>query len=323
MNMAERKILLVDDDECVQSLIKRALASPSCQILSALNGVEAIPMAQSEKPDLIILDIFMPTMDGKETIKELRRDHKTQMIPIMMLTGSGELVDKIVGFELGADDYVTKPFEMEELRARVQSMCRRNNRDLSANPLTRLPGNSMIEEHVTRRIREKKPFAFFYIDIDNFKAYNDVYGYTKGDHVIQETAAILLDVLKNMGQPDDFLGHIGGDDFVLITRPESAESLAMAIKDEFDRQAPSYYSLEDRAKGYVSTQDRLGIERRFPLITLTIAIATTEKRNLCHYGKAVDIVSEIKRFLKTMPERKGSAYLIDRRSDLVPTEQQR
>jgi len=310
-----KKILIADDDEAVQTLVQRAFASSSVQVLSALNGVDAIRIAQEESPDLIILDVCMPCMDGKEVIKELRRNRQTQMIPVVMLTGSGLLADKIIGLELGADDYVTKPFDMDELRVRVKSVFRRNTRDLFANPLTRLPGNPAIEDAVAERVCTKKPFAFFYIDIDNFKAFNDAYGYAKGDKVIQDTASILLEMLKTMGRPDDLLGHIGGDDFVIVTQPQSAVSLAMAITSEFDRQAPSHYSVEDQAKGYITTKDRLGIERQFPLITLSIAIATTEKRDLSHYAKVVDIASEIKRHLKTLPERKGSIYLIDRRGD--------
>jgi diguanylate cyclase (GGDEF)-like protein len=313
-----RKILVVDDDENVQILIKRAFLDTEVDIHSALNSKKAVQLAQEEIPDLIILDICMPEMDGKEVLKELRRNRVTQMIPVMMLTGSGMLVDKIVGFELGADDYVTKPFEMDELRIRVQSLFRRTARDLSANPLTRLPGNPAIENAVAERIRLNSPFAFFYIDIDNFKAFNDVYGYPKGDVVIQETAAILVDILKSLGKPDDFLGHVGGDDFAVITHPSVANSTASAIAHEFDRQTPLYYTEEDKTNGYITAKNRLGIERRFPLMTISIAIATTENRSLTHYAKVVDIVSEIKRYLKSNPDRHGSLYLIDRRSDSPP-----
>lgn len=313
MTTTGKKILIVDDDEAVQILVRRALKPLAVEVFSALDGRLAVEMAEQEKPDLIILDVCMPLMDGKDVIKELRRNRATQMIPIMMVTGSGMLVDKIVGFELGADDYVTKPFEVEELRARVQSVFRRNKRDLSANPLTRLPGNPAAEDFISERIQRKAPFSFFYIDIDNFKAFNDAYGYAKGDQVIQETATILADMLKAMGRPDDFLGHIGGDDFVLVTHPDLAESLAVAITGEFDRLAPVYYGLEERARGYVTSRDRRGVARKFPIITLSIAIATTAKRNFERYAEVVDVAAEIKRHLKSR-DKKGSAYMIDGRN---------
>lgn len=309
-----KKILIVDDDRQVQTLIKRALAPHDYRLSSAFNGHDAIRLAEEEKPDLIILDIFMPEKDGLEVAKDLRRNQQTQMIPIMMLTGSGQLVDKIVGFELGADDYVTKPFESEELRVRVQSMFRRNSRDLSANPLTRLPGSPVIEEFVSRLIQEGKPFSFFYIDIDNFKAFNDVYGYDKGDQVIQETAAILLGALKSVGTRRDLLGHIGGDDFVIVADPQFTESVAIAIVKEFDRRIPSFYSLEDQSKGTIVTEDRLGRKLNFPLMTLSIAIASNANRPITHYAQVSDIVGEIKRYLKSLKDRKGSVYLKDRRN---------
>lgn len=319
-----RKILVADDDETVQMLLKRALESASDQLLSADNGIDTLRLALEESPDLIILDIFMPSMDGKDVLKALRRNRHTQLIPVIMLTGSGILADKLVGFELGADDYVTKPFEMDELRARVNSMLRRSNRDISANPLTRLPGSPAVQGFVSGKIRRRESFAFFYIDIDHFKVFNDVYGYAEGDRVIQDTASILLDMLKSVGRPNDFLGHIGGDDFVIVTDPACAESLAMAIAREFDRQVSSYYAAEDLVRGPVISKDRQGVERLVPLMTLSIAAATTETRNFSHYGKVVDIASEIKRYLKNLPASMRSLYLIDRRSDptITPETQQ-
>ncbi|MBI4397361.1 MAG: response regulator [Elusimicrobia bacterium] len=310
-----KKILVADDEEVVQSFLKRVLNSPNCRVLCALNGAEALRLAEEEKPDLILLDVGMPGKNGHDVLKGLRRNIHTQTIPVILVTGRGELKDKVAGFELGADDYITKPFEIQELTVRVESLMRRSKRDLTANPLTRLPGSPAIEEEVNNRIRRGVPFAFHYIDIDHFKAFNDLYGYAKGDLVIQELATLLMDVAGAMKTPDHFVGHVGGDDFVLIAEPATVDAMAKEISTQFDLKAPAYYSPEDRARGFILTNDRLGRTHQFPLMSLSIAVVTNEKRLLNHYAKVVDIAFEIKRFLKGRSEQGKSVYLKDRRSD--------
>jgi len=311
----KKQILIVDDEKSIQAVLQRALATPSLSISSAFNGEEAISSVQARKPDLILLDIRMPGKDGREVLKELRGNIETRMIPIIILTGKGELMDKIMGFELGADDYITKPFEIKEIKARLESILRRNNRDISANPLTRLPGSPSIEEEVYHRIREAIPFAFLYVDIDQFKAFNDAYGYARGDQVIRKTAEIILKALKYRGNPGDFVGHIGGDDFVVISQPSKGEKIAEDITTHFDNTIPEFYSLEDRTRGYILTRNRLGQEQRFPLMTVTVSITSTEVRCLNHYAKVVDIAARIKRYAKLRKGNHGSLYMVDRRND--------
>jgi diguanylate cyclase (GGDEF)-like protein len=314
----DMKILIADDDTSFHEMIKRALAPHSYQFTSAFDGADAVRLALIEKPDLILLDVDMPKKNGREVLRDLRSNIQTRTIPVIMLTVRSSLADRVDGLDLGADDYLGKPFQVEELRARVASSFRRSQRDLSANPLTRLPGGPAIEEDVNRRIRGQLPFGFFYVDIDHFKAFNDAYGYTEGDRVIMETAGFLSEVLKERGSAQDFLGHIGGDDFALITEPQLAEAIAAEIVEKFDSKAPGYYTSEDRKRGKIKTQDRLGHDQWFPLISLSIAIATTERRILNHYAKVVEITSEIKRYLKSSPNRKGSIYLKDRWTDKSP-----
>lgn len=312
------KILVADDEEVIQTVIKRALEDPAYQMLSAHDGLETLELAQKETPALVLLDVNMPIMSGREVLRALRRNIQTQAIPVIVVSGCAEAHERISGLELGADDYITKPFEVGELKARVDSMLRRHRRDLSANPLTRLPGSPVIEEEVNKRIRENADFAFFYVDIDNFKAYNDVYGYSQGDRVIQHTAGLLLESLKDGVGYGDFLGHIGGDDFVVITRPASATDVAKTIAEKFDAELFQFYKQEDLDRGHLSAKDRLGHERKFPLMTLSIAITATGLRRLDHYGRVVDIVTEIKKFLKSQPREKGSRFLVDRRRDDAP-----
>lgn len=311
----KRKLLVVDDDEGIQKIIKRTLASGPYEIFCANDGVEAIRMAFDLKPDLVLMDVDMPRMDGRRALRELRATPQTSMIPIILLTSHGDLSEKVSGLEVGADDYITKPFEVLELTARVEGILRRNSRALWANPLTLLPGGPTIEEEVNRRIREKHHFAFLYLDIDNFKAFNDAYGYANGDKIIKDVANLLLETARSVGQGKAFVGHVGGDDFVMVVEPGYAEAMAKQIAECFDQKIPLYYTPEDRDRGFIVAKNRQGQEQRFPVMTLTIAIVTNDNRNLEHYAKAVDIAAEIKRHLKTRNDRKGSAYLKDRRLD--------
>ena len=151
-----------------------------------------------------------------------------------MLTGKGDLADKVGGIDSGADDYIVKPFEPQELIARIRMIIRRAQRDLEANPLTRLPGNVSILNELQRKIDQNSIFAICYIDLDKFKSYNDKYGFEHGDEVIKETARILIRTKRELGNPDDFIGHIGGDDFVAITTPDKVDALCQKIIDDFD-----------------------------------------------------------------------------------------
>ncbi|MFA6093494.1 MAG: response regulator [Elusimicrobiota bacterium] len=308
------KILVADDDESVQRLLTRTFGETT-SVLCASDGEEAFRIAQTEELQLIVLDVEMPLKDGLKVLGELRKDPRLRGVPIIMLTGRGALKERVAGLDLGADDYVVKPFSPMELRARVESLLRRNRRDTSANPLTGLPGNPAIEEEVERRIASGKRYAFLYADLDNFKAYNDHYGYADGDAVIKETARVLMQSLREEGDAEDFLGHVGGDDFVVVCDASRAASIAKRAAELFDARAPFLYTPEDREKGCIETQDRQGRMHRFPLLAVSMGIVTNERRELAHYGRVVELASEMKRFVKSRAQTAGSAFAFDRRTD--------
>ncbi|MBI4679046.1 MAG: response regulator [Elusimicrobia bacterium] len=310
----DRTILLADDDETLRVIIRKALRD-KYRLLDAADGAEALRMTQRYLPDLVLLDVNMPQLTGEEVAKEIRANPRTRMIPIIMLTVNAELAHKLQGFESGADDYVIKPFDATELKARIEAVLRRNQEALSASPLTMLPGGAMIERETNGRIQNGETFAFIYIDIDHFKSFNDAYGYAEGDRVIRYAAQIVSKAVSALGGPRDFVGHVGGDDFVVIASPAKAEKLAERIASHFDQKAPLFYNPEDRLRGYVAAKDRQGREERFPIMSLSIAIATNEKRSLDRYAKVSETVSEIKRFLKSRSMGRGSSWLLDRRRD--------
>ncbi len=306
-----KKILVVDDDPNVGLLISAVLKKYNYSVTTLYQGEEVLEFLKDNKPDLILLDLRMPGIDGYALCKRIREAPGTRDIPVIILSGVSEVDAKVNTIELGADDFITKPFDVRELRARINRILKRKSSDTALNPLTRLPGNPAIEEEVLRRIAEEEQFAFCYIDADNFKAYNDVYGYAKGDEVIKRIALLLAEKAKAAAGDDYFVGHVGGDDFVLIARPDAAETAARAITGEFDRLIPGFYNETDRQRGYITTMDRKNKTRDFPLMSLTIAIVAPRTQR--HYAKIVESAAELKHYAKDLASRHGSIFVRDRR----------
>lgn len=305
--LSKRKILVVDDDDVARTLISGILETTLYyEIITAENGCEAIQAAIQENPDLIVLDIMMPNMNGFEVCKVLRADFATRYIPIIILSAKGGIDMRIEGLVIGADDYITKPFNHEELLARVEALLRRNELSLDANPLTRLPGNISIERELMKRLIGDQTFAVGYADLDNFKAFNDRYGFLKGDRVIFETGQMI----RNATRRTDFVGHVGGDDFMFITGPEKVDALCCQIIKTFDREIRKYYDEESLEQGYISSENRNGEVTRYPIVSISIAVVTNTKRTFTHFAEIGEIGAELKKYLKTLG---GSNYLVDRR----------
>lgn len=291
---APRTILVADDESSVRRVLTRLLGGPEYKVIAASDGLETLALASERNPSLILLDVNMPRGNGWEVLAELRRRPDTRMTPVIMLTSEGAVEDKVGSLELGADDYMTKPFAAPELRARVEGLLRRHSLALSANPLTGLPGNPAIEAEVSRRLQAKTPFAFFYIDIDRFKAFNDAHGFAEGDRLLLKTAALIRTSLGS-----GFVGHIGGDDFVAISGLEEAPHVAQRLAYLFDDCAADFARPEGRKP------------------SLSIGVVTSERREFASYGEVAAIASELKAYLKAETGRTLSRFAFDRRGRTV------
>ena len=304
------QILVVDDDRNLRKIIQANLELAGYSVRAVPTGADALRELDAEQPDLVVLDVMMPAMDGYEVARKIRSRPASAHVPIIMLTAKGEVGDKLAGFDAGADDYITKPFGPQELLARVRAKIMRVEMDASLSPLTRLPGNLAIESEVRRRIEEGAPFAVLYMDLDNFKAFNDVYGFTHGDEAIRLLASIAVDVIRRRGTTQDFVGHIGGDDFLVVTVPDRAEEISREIIADFDRGIRQLYRPQDLRQGFIETHDRRGALNRYAIMSLSIALVSSEQRPLADYAQIGETAAELKRYAKSIG---GSVYVKDKR----------
>ncbi len=307
--MANPKILTIDDDPDILDVLDITL-SEFYDVTQASNGEEGLKKVRECIPDVIVCDCMMPVMNGREFCKRLKQDSLLMHIPVIMLTGKGEVQDRIDGIEAGVDDYMIKPFDPSELLARIKMTVRRTMRSLDANALTHLPGNTTIMEELQRLIDSKKPFAVGYADLDKFKIYNDVYGFEKGDDVIKKTARILIKHIGEISNSKGFVGHIGGDDFVFIAEDAIVEDICTAVIKDFDECVPSFYNEEDNQKGYISGEDRQGNKKDFGLLSISIGIVSTEQQEINHVAQIAEIGAELKKYAKSFDQ---SSFVRDQR----------
>jgi len=308
--MFKLKVLVVDDDPDILDLVQTILEG-DYEVVLASNGTEALEKTKTHGANLLILDYNLPDMQGPQICKALRKDPLFIHTPILMLTGKGEIEDKVTGLESGVDDYMVKPFLPEELLARIRMLLRRSDINLDANPLSRLPGNTSINKELEERINSKEKFAVLFIDLDNFKALNDYYGFEKGDMVIKETARLIISVSQEKGTLNDFIGHVGGDDFVAITAEDKAEDIAKAIVNQFDKMAPNFFDEKDRLKGFIETKGRDNQIHKFGFPTISIGIVSNLNQEFSHIAQISSQGAEVKAYAKEFPESK---YILDRRS---------
>lgn len=268
-------ILVVEDEQLVVRLLKTALETKGYQTVNVLNGEDAMQFALRETPHLIILDIMLPGIDGYEVIRRLRNHPKSMHIPIIALSALGELADKVRAFELGVDDYITKPFYNEELLARVRTQLRRVQQNFLS-PLIGLPGGFQVELAIKYKLTTLEPWSILYLDLDNFKAFNDAYGFLAGNDMIRLVGHICQGAVYEYGNPDDFVGHVGGDDFIIVTTPDRTKKLCQQITTRYKEESTAFYQPQDLQRGSISGVDRKGRHYQFPLVSLSIGVVSNQ-----------------------------------------------
>jgi PAS domain S-box-containing protein len=302
------RILIADDDAAIRMICREVLARAGYNVREAEDGNQALVEAKRFRPDLMLLDVMMPDLDGFQTAQRFRSDSASSLTPVIFLSARGETADKVRAFRLGAEDYMVKPFDAAELVARVEKALERKNRELGASPTTQLPGAGAIETEIERRLSSPGDHAFCYLDLDNLKAFNDYYGYAKADGVIRQTGDLIREVIAREGTPADFIGHIAGDDFVFITRADLVDQVCIAISETFDRLVPLYYNRGDRERGYIEGKDRYGVQRKFPVMSVSLSAVTQRARRIQTFS---ELATEAARGKKVAKAVVGSSYVRD------------
>ena len=302
-------VLIVDDDPATCGALADRLAADGVSSASVHDGVTAIQTAITLRPQLIVLDLGLPELSGDQVFERLQADHRTRYTPVVFLTGSSQRDDKVRHLLAGGDDYVTKPFDLDELAARVQTALRRLRTLGGLNPLSGLPGNTAIYEEMTARLRAGERFACLYLDIDNFKSFNDRYGFTRGDTLIAELAEAIFGAVADAAD-DAFLGHIGGDDFVVLCRVEEAKALADEVVTRFAVRSRQLHDAGDIAAGGYEAPDRRGLRTRWGLSSVSVGIALSDARAFPTAAALAQAAAEMKTVAKRQSEGRVA---VDRR----------
>ncbi len=299
-------VLVVEDDEATRGALRALLGDAGYVCAEASDGERAVAAMREERFDLVVLDLGLPGMSGTDVHRHLRRDPRTRFLPIVFLTAHSDREVKLAELEAGAEDFITKPYDAEELLARVGAAVRRWSGMRAVNPLSGLPGNPTITEEIESRLAREETFTLLYVDIDRFKEFNDHYGFTRGDRVITMLAETLIDVAGDQR----FVGHIGGDDFVVLTRNDDAETLAAGITRRFDDAIRALYDPADRTRGWIEAHDRRGRLRHTPFATVSIGIVNVPPGRFDGATAAARAAAEVKEVAK---RQTGSAWAVDRR----------
>jgi PleD family two-component response regulator len=305
---ASGRVLVIEDERDVVELLTYNLEKAGYRVIAAGDGESGLALARERRPDLVLLDLMLPGIDGFSVCQALREDFRTHHTPILMLTARGETRDRVQGLRVGADDYLPKPFSLVELLARARALIRGAERGLDANPLTRLPGNRAIQDRLETLIGTGRPFAALYADIDRFKTYNDRFGTVQGDRLIRFTADLLADAVAASGSELRFVGHVGGDDFIIFCEPAWADRIGEAAVAAFDAKVSALVPPVGEDTGA-----RLGDARGAdgPAVpTLTVVGIVNESRHFVTPEQVSVSLAVLKRFAKGRAG--GSLVTVDR-----------
>lgn len=292
--MNNAKLLIVEDDLDISHMLKIFFRSQNYQVETALRGSDALEMTRHKLPHLIILDIMLPDMDGFEVCRTLRTHTRTSHVPIIFLTQKDERSDKLQGLELGADDYITKPFDIEELKLRVQRAIARSEQHSLTDPRSGLPSGRLIEDQL-RRIIRLDSWTFMDIRINHFDAFKDAYGFVAGDEVLRFTAMLLAEILDEYGTSQDFVGHVGGDNFIVITTEDAAAVVASRLQQRFNSEIQAHYSFLDREQGYITTLGSNGKDEQSPLMSLAIGSVSPSQFDFVDIREITELAAEVRR----------------------------
>ena len=272
--MGKARLLIVEDDIDIGNMLKIFFAGMDFEVDVAVRGSDALEKTKNVLPHLIVLDIMLPDIDGYEVCRNLRTNMRTSHIPVIFLTQKDERSDKLQGLELGADDYITKPFDIEELKLRVQ------NAILAASRQTQI---------------DSKGWALLDARVNEFEPFKDVYGFVAGDDVLRFTAMMIGEVVDEIGTTTDFIGHAGGDNFIIITREEKAPLLKARLKERFNKEVQTHYNFIDRQQGFVQAPAADGSTIQMPFMTISVGVVSPSGQSFADIREITELAAEARR----------------------------
>lgn len=292
--MGKARLLIVEDDFDISNMLKIYFSGQNYEVDVAPRGSVALEKTRAYLPHLIVLDIMLPDIDGFEVCRNLRTSTRTSHVPIIFLTQKDERSDKLQGLELGADDYITKPFDIEELKLRVQRAITRAEQQSLTDPRSGLPAGRMIEDQL-RQIIRRTDWALMDVRINNYDPFKEVYGFVAGDDVLRFTAMILGEVVDELGTIQDFIGHAGGDNFIIITTEQCAPAIRKRIKERFSEEVKSHYNFMDREQGFITSIAGNGQPVQTPLMTLSVGVVSPSQQQFSDIREITELAAEARR----------------------------
>lgn len=292
--MGKARLLIVEDDLDIANMLRIYFTSQGYDVDLASRGSEALEKTRHVMPHLIVLDIMLPDIDGYEVCRTLRTNTRTSHIPVIFLTQKDERSDKLQGLELGADNYITKPFDIEELKLYVQNAIARSERESLTDPQSGLPSGRLIEDQLRKTIRQKG-WAYLDIRINHFESFKDVYGFIAANDVLRFSAMLLGEVTDELGSPDDFIGHAGGDNFVIITKETNGAAIRQKVKERFAEEVLTYYNFMDRQQGFIMAPGQGSQVIKTPLMTLAVGIVSPSTHIFSDIREITELAAEERR----------------------------
>ena len=302
-------IYIIDNTQSVLNVLKQIFKNDVDYQFSSVK-TEELNFALKNIPDMIIIDEDTIDIDIVELCKNIRENEDNSITPIVVISSNWEKEHRIKILEQSIEYFIINPVDQEYLYFTIKNILKllQNNRRIS--PLTGLPGNVQIQAEMKKRLLNKERFAMFYFDLDNFKAYNDTYGFANGDEIIKFTARTIVDNIHNIGMDNSFIGHIGGDDFVAITGAADYEKICRDIISDFDTYVLGYYNDEDVEKGYIEVANRRGIIEQFPLTSISIGVVEVTPGRFKNTLEIGEVGAQVKHQAKSVM---GSTYIVNRR----------
>lgn len=292
--MANPRLLVVEDDIDIANMLKIYFTGLQFDVDVANRGMDALEKVKHVLPHLLVLDIMLPDIDGYEVCRRLRSSTRTSHIPVIFLTQKDERSDKLQGLELGADDYITKPFDIEELKLRVQGAIRRSERESLTDPRSGLPAGRLIEEQL-RRIIRATDWSLIDLRVNNFEAFKDVYGFVAGDDVLRFASMMIGEVVDELGTTSDFIGHAGGDNFIVITTNEAATAIRQKLKERFAAEVQSHYNFIDRQQGFIQAPKAEGGVEKVGFMTLSAGTVSPTSHSFADIREITELAAEARR----------------------------